>query len=99
MNGNTAYLGISMNKRKTFKERIRTCDDNNIERFSASIAEAEAKAFKVHPTIASKAGINCRAANGGIIKNFGQRQLYGFTNENDEFKMIVQVTDAERNLA
>ena len=25
--------------------------------------------------------------------------LYGFTNENDEFKMNVQVTDAERNLA
>ena len=63
------------------------------------VSEDTAKAFKVHPTIASKAGINFRAANGGVIKNFGQRQLYGFTNENDEFKMNVQVTDAERNLA
>ena len=63
------------------------------------VSKDTAKAFKVHPTIASKAGINFRAANGGVIKNFGQKQLYGFTNENDEFRTNVQVTDAQRNLA
>jgi hypothetical protein len=63
------------------------------------INKESAKAFKLHETPASKAGIGFRAANNTLIKNYGEKRLTGFTDKNDDFSMNVQVTDVKRNLA
>ena len=40
------------------------------------VSKDTAKAFKVHPTIASKAGINFRAASGGVIEFWAEAIIW-----------------------
>ena len=63
------------------------------------VTEEAAKAFKIHPTPMSKAGIGFTAANGSRIKNLGAKKLKGVTGQWDPFNMQVNVTDAKKNLA
>ena len=60
------------------------------------INKESAKAFKLHETPASKAGIGSRAANNTLIENFGEKRLNGCADKNDDFSMNVQVTDVKQ---
>ena len=63
------------------------------------IRKDEADWFPLKDTAMSKAGKNYTAANGGIIRNYGGRELKGKTESKYPFQMNVQVTDARKNLA
>jgi len=47
----------------------------------------------------SRAGIGFTAANGSKMRSYGARMLTGETNEKGSFKMNVQATDVQKNLA
>ena len=53
-----------------------------------------AKAFKVKETAASREGQDYRAANGTIIKNYGEKLIDGITEAGNQ----VQVADANKTL-
>ena len=65
------------------------------------IRKDTAQGFKVHPNEMSKRGLGFTSASNGKITNFGTRKLDGFIDEKlkQKFRMDVQVTDANKNLA
>ena len=58
-----------------------------------------AKAFPIHETQQSKAGINYRAANGSKIRNHGARQVQGVSNDFKSINMKMNVADVKKTLA
>jgi hypothetical protein len=63
------------------------------------ITKSDAKAFKLHESQMSKAGIGFSAANGTPISNYGSKHLNGITENNLKFNMQANVTDVNKNLA
>ena len=53
---------------------------------------------KVSPTEASAAGRHYRAANGSVIRNYGQRVVTGRTEEGTLVSMPIQVADVGKVL-
>ena len=56
------------------------------------------QAFKIRPTKASKDGRNYVAANGSVIKNWGERLVRGETEEGIKVTMPIQIADVKRVL-
>ena len=54
--------------------------------------------FKLNPTEASASGRHYRAANGSVIRNYGQRVITGHTNEGRAVTMPIQVADVGKVL-
>ena len=54
--------------------------------------------FEVKPTEASASGRHYRAANGSVIRNYGQRVVTGRTNEGTLVSMPIQVADVGKVL-
>ena len=64
-----------------------------------AITRDTAAGFKLTSTPAPRAGLNFRAANGTVIKNFGEKRLRGVAGDDVNFNMTVQVADVKKNLA
>ena len=58
-----------------------------------------AQAFKLQETEASKNGLNFTAANGTEIKNYGKRDIKGYTGDWCPIEQSVQIAEVKRNLA
>ena len=58
-----------------------------------------AQAFELQETEASKNGLNFTAANGSEIKNYGKREIKGFTGDWCPIQQTVQIAEVKRNLA
>ena len=54
--------------------------------------------FKITPTEASSKGRHYSAANGSVIRNYGQRVITGRTNEGTLVSMPIQVADVTKVL-
>ena len=54
--------------------------------------------FEVKPTEASASGRHYRAANGSVIRNYGQRVITGRTNEGTLVSVPIQVADVGKVL-
>ena len=57
-----------------------------------------AESVGLQPTEASAAGRNYEAANGTVIKNYGERLVGGFTDLDDEVSMAMQIADVTKTL-
>ena len=58
-----------------------------------------ARAFPLIETEASKNGLNFSAANGTEIKNYGKRDIKGYTGDWCPIEQSVQIAEVKRNLA
>ena len=58
-----------------------------------------AQAFELQETEASKNGLHFSAANGTEIKNYGKRDIKGFTGDWCPIEQSVQIAEVRRNLA
>ena len=54
--------------------------------------------FKVEPTKASQAGQHYRAANGSMIRNYGQRIVSGSNENGKKVNLPIQVADVDKVL-
>ena len=67
--------------------------------YKTVIPKSIGKAFSLQETLQSKRGQHFRAANGTIIKNYGQRSLRGMTKEWNGIGIKAQVADVTKPLA
>ena len=49
-------------------------------------------------SMGSKMGVTYTAANGGVMRNYGQRRVNGKTNDGKEVQVTMQVTDVNKAL-
>ena len=54
--------------------------------------------FQIKPTLSSKAGKNYSAANGSVIRNFGQRVITGRNDNGATMTMPIQVAEVNKVL-
>ena len=59
---------------------------------------AVAKAFTIKETKASRAGLNYQAANGTVIKNYGEKKLAGENLEGNKIQLTMQCADVKKVL-
>lgn len=52
----------------------------------------------IDESIGSKMGVTYMAANGGVLRNYGQRRVYGKTNDGKDVQVTMQVTDVNKAL-
>ncbi len=57
-----------------------------------------AKAFKMQEKVMSKKGIGCVAANGRVIKNYGEKRVVGYTDTGEGLSMKIQCADVQKVL-
>jgi hypothetical protein len=55
-------------------------------------------AFQMNASTASKKGINYQAANGTVIKNYGERVIKGLTDDWNNVEVAMQVADVKSTL-
>ena len=57
-----------------------------------------ASAFRVRETEASRRGLGFVAANGTKIKNYGEKQMVGYTDDGEGVSLKMQCTDIKKTL-